>query len=214
MGIDITNIKFNKLTALRFDHKGGHQRRARWLFKCDCGNEKVLDKGKVTGGYTKSCGCLMVKEQKRFVRDATTHGLSGGRKKRRPEYNIWRGIKRRCLKCSDVAYKNYGGRGIKICDRWKDSFKNFWEDMGERPTKKHSIDRINNDGDYEPSNCRWATSIEQGRNKRKLRLITIDNTTRCITEWVDHLGLDQQQVNRDLYEKKLDILEVLKKDKN
>jgi len=209
MGLNITNKKFNKLTAIKFSHKEGKQNRAKWLFKCECGNEKIIDKGKVTGGYTKSCGCLMIEEQKRFVRNATTHGLSGGRNGRRLEYGIWQGIKRRCLKINDIAYKDYGGRGIKICDRWKDSFKNFWEDMGERPSKYHSIDRIDNNKDYEPSNCRWGTPLEQGRNKRNVRLITFKNQTKCLTEWIEFLNLDEKIVAKNLYGKKMNVLSAL-----
>jgi len=210
MGLDITGTKFNKLTAISFSHKAGSQKKAKWLFKCECGGEKIIDKWRVMGNYTKSCGCLMRAGQERFIKNSTTHGLSGGRKNRKPEYGIWRGIKRRCLKSNDAGYKNYGGRGIKICDRWKDSFLNFWMDMGERPSKKYSIDRIDNNGNYEPANCRWATRLEQGRNKRGLRLITIDGKTKCLTEWVEYLGLNQNDVNQDLYERKLDVMEVLK----
>lgn len=210
MELNITGKKFNKLTTIKFICKNGHQNRAKWLFRCDCGNEKILDKGKVTGGYTKSCNCLMIKEQERFVKNATTHSLSGGRSKKRPEYNAWVGIKRRCLNVNDASYHNYGGRGIKVCNRWKDSFKNFWDDMGKRPSKKHSIDRINNDGNYEPNNCRWATDLQQMRNKRGLRLITIDNQTKCLTEWAEHLNLDINDVNRDLYERKIDVIKVLR----
>lgn len=209
MGINITNKKFNKLTAIKFSHKEGKQNKEKWLFECECGNKKIIDKGRVTAGYTKSCGCLMIEERKKFVKRSTTHGLSGGKKGRKPEYGIWLGIKKRCLKVNNVAYKDYGGRGIKICDRWKDSFQNFWEDMGERPSKYHSIDRIDNNGNYEPSNCRWATSLEQGRNKRKLRLVNINGQTKCLTEWVEYYNLDQKKFNYNLYGKKMNVFDAL-----
>jgi hypothetical protein len=96
-----------------------------------------------------------------------------------------------------------------VCNRWKDSFLNFWNDMGAKPSSKHSIDRINNNGNYEPSNCRWATRLEQGRNTRGVKLITIDGNVKCITEWVEHLGLNQNDVNKALYVDKKDIKEVL-----
>lgn len=87
-----------------------------------------------------------------------------------PEYRIWAHLKGRCLNEKDKDYKNYGARGIRVCDRWLHSFKAFYEDMGPRPSSKHSIDRIDNDGNYEPGNCRWATSKEQNNNKRKMKL--------------------------------------------
>lgn len=208
MGLNITGNKYNRLTAIKFSHKEGHQNRAKWLFKCECGNKKIIDKGKVTGGYTRSCGCLLEEERKRFTERSTTHGLSGGRK-RTSEYMVWLSMRKRCLKPNDAGYKDYGGRGIKVCKRWLDSFPNFLEDMGDKPTKEHSIDRIDNDGNYEPSNCRWATRLQQGRNKRGVRLITIDGKTKCLAEWVEFLGLDQDEVNRDLYERKLDIKQAL-----
>jgi len=207
MAKDITNQVFGKLTAIKFSHKAGKQKKPYWLFKCDCGKEKIIPKFRVTEYYTKSCGCLM-------RQNSVKHGLSGGRFDRKPEYRIWSGIKRRCLNPKDAAYKNYGGRGIKICDRWINSFENFFNDLGERTSPEHSIDRINNDGNYELTNCRWATPLEQGRNKRNIRLITINDQTKCLTEWIEFLGLDKNKVSRDLYERKLPILEALKITKN
>lgn len=100
-----------------------------------------------------------------------------------PEFIPWEGMLGRCYTKSDVAYHRYGGRGIKVCARWRMSFDNFRKDMGPRPSKKHSIDRINNDGNYEPGNCRWATMAEQHRNKRNSVLLTIDGQTKTVHEW-------------------------------
>lgn len=105
-------------------------------------------------------------------------------------YGTWSDIKKRCLYPKYKQYYLYGGRGIKICDRWLESFENFLEDMGERPSQKHSIERINNDGDYEPSNCRWATKKEQSRNKRNNRMITFEGKTLCIADWADLFNLN------------------------
>lgn len=204
--IDITGKTYNKLTAIRFATRKKNV--IHWLFKCECGNEKVLNKYRVTSGYTRSCGCLMNARRKEFAKEHTTHGLSG-RKNRPPEYSIWNGIKQRCLNTKSISYKSYGGRGIKVCDRWKKSFPNFLEDMGKRPTNKHSIDRINNNGNYEPSNCRWATIKEQTRNTRTNRLITIKGETKCLSEWVEFLGLLPKDVYGDLYRKKVDIMKAL-----
>jgi hypothetical protein len=117
-----------------------------------------------------------------------THGLMYLDGKRRPEYNVWHNMKKRCTKPKYQAYKDYGGRGISVCDRWLNSFANFFEDMGERPTNKHSLDRENNDGNYEPSNCRWATKEEQNSNKRTIRLITHNGVTKTASDWAIEMG--------------------------
>ena len=142
--------KFGRLTAVRFDYYNNYIQY--WLFKCDCKNEKVISVSAVKKGNTKSCGCLYRKAR-------TIHGMSRTR-----TYKSWNAMKNRCLnkRCKD--YKDYGGRGITICDRWM-RFENFFEDMGERPIGK-SIDRINNDGNYCKSNCKWSTPKEQSNNMR------------------------------------------------
>lgn len=101
------------------------------------------------------------------------------------EFNVWLGIIDRCENKQSWAYKWYGKRGIKICKEWRNSFQKFLEDMGPRPTSKHTIDRINNNGDYKPNNCRWATRKEQARNRRNNRLITYKGETKCMTEWAE-----------------------------
>lgn len=95
----------------------------------------------------------------------------------------------RCHNPKDKFYSDYGGRGIEVCDRWKESFDNFIFDMGNRPSSKHSIDRIDVNGDYEPTNCRWADAVQQGRNKRNNRRIILGNETRCLSEWSEITGL-------------------------
>jgi hypothetical protein len=157
---DISGKKFNFLTAIkRVDNRGRH---AAWLFRCDCGVEKELFKNTVCRGLTKSCGCM------RWILTASKMTTHGHRKHGRPtaEYRTWRGMKTRCLNSADSAFKRYGGRGIKICKRWMNSFHNFLSDMGIRPSTKHSLHRIDNDGNYCPSNCKWATTIEQAKWRR------------------------------------------------
>ena len=112
----------------------------------------------------------------------TTHGHTkkGGN---HPLYSVWAGIKSRTENPKSPGWHNYGGRGIKMCSRWRNSFENFLEDMGKRPSKKHSIDRIDNDGDYTPENCRWATKEEQSNNMRKNVNITMNGETKTISEW-------------------------------
>lgn len=108
-----------------------------------------------------------------------THGMS-----RTPVYRVWEGMLKRCRSPKDISYPRYGARGIKVCKRWHD-FAAFYADMGPRPSPKHSIERRSNDGDYEPSNCFWATKTEQQRNMRSNRLVTHDGRTQCVAAWAD-----------------------------
>jgi hypothetical protein len=151
--------KYNRLTIIREIEptiSSYNKIRRRFECICDCGN---IWKGflfVLRNGTTKSCGCFKTET-------TTTHG-----KKYTVEYRTWLGMKQRCYYEKTINFKDYGGRGIKVCDRWLNSFVNFYQDMGDRP-KGTSIDRINNDGNYEPSNCRWATRREQNRNKRNVK---------------------------------------------
>lgn len=135
----------------------GRKKQTSWVCKCDCGNTTVVMRHSLTCGLTKSCGCL---QREVAVIVNTTHGMSESK-----TYNTWRGMIDRCSSPSHEAYKHYGGRGIIVCERWL-TFENFLADMGERPAGL-SIDRYpNNDGNYEPGNCRWATPKEQRANQR------------------------------------------------
>jgi len=153
------------LTVVRY--VGLRGKTSYWEVRCDCGEKKVMrSSGGFKNGATKSCGCL---GRKSGAEKNTIHGLS-----EKQEYKIWSGMIERCHNPNHKKYKYYGGRGIKVCDRWRESVMNFYADMGPRPRGKfpcgraiYSIDRINNDGNYEPRNCRWATSKQQMRNTRR-----------------------------------------------
>jgi len=150
---DLKGKRFGRLVVkdtIRIKNK------TKWLCICDCGAEKVNASFDLTSGKVKSCGCLS-KER------ATTHGMTNTR-----VYRSWDDMKKRCSNPKATGYKYYGGRGIKVCDRWL-VFDNFYEDMGDPPTNKHTIDRIDPDGNYEKSNCRWATRSEQQRNRRPFK---------------------------------------------
>jgi len=124
----------------------------------------------------------------------TTHGMAGT-----PEYKAWKAMKQRCFNPNNKRYSDYGGRGIGVCDRWKNSFQNFLADMGSRPTAKHSLDRINNDGDYCFDNCKWSTKAEQANNRRNNKpLITIENETLTIADWAKKMGFSASVIYRRL----------------
>jgi hypothetical protein len=134
--------------------------RVMWLCQCDCGNEITLSSNPLQRGNTKSCGCLKPESIGNAHR---THGM-----RNTPEYDVWAGMRQRCTNPNHVGYANYGGRGITVCKRW-DIFENFIADMGQRPNSNYTIDRIDNNGNYEPGNCQWLKSGDQQKNKRNSR---------------------------------------------
>jgi hypothetical protein len=140
---------------------------------------------------SRSCGCLRSETH-------TTHGTTKGGHKT-PEYRAWQAMKNRCYYEGHVQFKDYGGRGIVVCERWLESFETFLADMGPRPTPSHSLDRFPDvNGNYEPSNCRWATSSEQHRNRRNNRLITHGGKTMCLTAWAEAYGINPHTLRRRL----------------
>lgn len=170
--------KFNRLTVLETFIKD-YRRYAKCI--CDCGKNVTILFQSLKSGHTKSCGCL----QKELAgTQSSTHGLRGTK-----EYQCWSHIKDRCLNLNNKRYSSYAGRGITMCERWIHSFENFLADMGFAPTPQHSIDRIDNMGNYEPGNCRWATDKEQGNNRRTSLIIEYNGSKKTLAQWCRELGL-------------------------
>lgn len=176
-------------TVLNEAPRRGKYRRM-WLCRCDCGNEREIQISALVGGRTTSCGCKKTETLKRM---ATKHGLC-----RSPEYRAYNHLIDRCYNENDIMFKNYGGRGIRVCDRWLHSFENFYSDMGPRPSNKHSIDRENNDKDYCPENCRWATRKQQARNTTRTRKIMWRGEERAYRDVCDQYGLPDSTVRSRL----------------
>lgn len=164
----------------------------RWECRCDCGTVKFVDAANLTAGHTRSCGCLLKDVAKRLKKPNSDS--------KHPLYHVWQGIKVRCdpANKNKREYRRYAGRGIRICDEWRDDFRAFVKSIGPRPSPSHSIDRINNDGNYEPGNVRWATSDVQRRNCIAIHPLDIRGETRCVMDWAKESGLGVQTIYRRL----------------
>lgn len=180
--IDITGQRFGRLVVMAYAKTIGTRRHrvAMWQCRCICGNETEVRGNDLRAGKTQSCGCLGI-EKARASR--YKHGKKGT-----VIYKTWQDMKARCQNEHTKCYDAYGGRGIKVCERWQ-KFENFFEDMGKKP-RGLTLERINNDGNYEPENCRWATRAEQNRNTRFSRNITYQNKRQCLKDWAVELGVN------------------------
>lgn len=176
--IDITGQVFGRLAAVRRAPGEGNK----WELLCSCGASITVAKVSVTSGNTKSCGCL---RSDLMSKVRTKHGEAQKTK----EYDAWQSMKARCTRPKNKRYALYGGRGITVCAEWAGSFEQFLLDMGRAPSKGHSLDRIDVNKNYELSNCRWATSKEQGNNKTTSRLIEYRGQTKTVAQWADSVGV-------------------------
>lgn len=176
---DLEGQKFGTIRVGRYCGTKSHA--SLWECICDCGRLYVAIGSVLTRDNTHSCGCRRFEN---FADSMRTHGMA-----RTDEHKIWCGIKKRCFNPKCDSYPHYGGRGITMCKKWLDSFQEFHNDVGDRPSKKHSLDRINNNGHYEPGNVRWATRVEQANNSRKCRMITANGVTQSASQWSRTTGI-------------------------
>lgn len=183
---DISGQRFGRLTVLEFSHI--QDGRAFWRCLCDCGTNAIVNGRNLRQRLTMSCGCIRTEN---VTERNTTHGMTFT-----SEFSCWTAIISRCTNPKNSHFKYYGGRGIAVCQRWLDSFENFFEDMGPNPSPKHTIDRKDNDGPYCKENCRWATRKEQGQNKRNNVKITFRGKTQCASAWSMELGISRKTVVR------------------
>lgn len=185
--LDLRGQRFGKLVV---ESLAGRDRRNLivWRCKCDCGNETLAKsaslRNKVLRSAKRSCGCLGPDTTRQR---STKHGRTGT-----PEYHTWRSMIERCENPNATGFDRYGGRGIAICRQWRESFESFLADVGERPSPAMQLDRVDNEGNYEPGNCRWATIKEQANNRRKRKpalVVEFNGQSRTLSEWAEHLGV-------------------------
>lgn len=188
---DLTNSRFGRLVVLgeRENRSGSIY----WMCRCDCLREKWIRGKHLIHGSVVSCGCYKSESARKQM---TIHGMVDA-----PEFVIWCGMKNRCLHQGSTSWKNYGGRGIKVCDRWirgdgvKGGFECFYEDVGPRPSPKHEIDRYpDNDGNYEPGNVKWSLRKDQANNRRSCRILEFQGRRQSVKLWCDELGLNYPRV--------------------
>lgn len=187
--IDITGQVFGELKAIRFSGRNA-LRQTTWECECTCGNKVIVSSCHLRYGHTRPCGCLRIKTT---INRSFRHGKAR-RGRAATEYRSWQAMIKRCCDSDNPKYKDYGGREITVCERWRNSFKEFLKDMGEPSETANTIERIDVNGNYEPSNCRWATPDEQARNKRSNIRLTINGQTLCVAEWSRKLGIPDTRI--------------------
>ena len=178
---------YSRLTVIKeTDRKAGNK--TIYECRCSCGKTIFTDKYKLFNGHTKSCGCFKLDNLSVIKR---THGMT-----KTPEHKAWLEMKQRCHNPNNARFIYYGGRGITVCKEWMDSFQSFFDHMGTRPTSKHSLDRIDVNGNYEPGNCRWASTTEQAANKRSTTKYVFNNKLMALSYIAEEVGIPQTTMHR------------------
>lgn len=193
--LDLVGKVFTRLTVVAYN--SCNNQGSRWDCICECGNKVTVIGKHLNYGATKSCGCLKIDG---IVERSLTHGLT-----KTAEYRAWRHMQSRCYNKNVDNYKNYGGRGIVVCDRWLNSFENFLQDMGNRPSDKHSLDRKSSNGNYEPSNCKWSTTAEQTRNIRTNHWIEREGKRMILSDWATFFNTTPSRFHYLIKTKSLDF---------
>jgi hypothetical protein len=206
--LDLTGQRFGRLVALERYSERTEYGKSQWECKCDCGCILLVVTGALTTGNTKSCGCQRTDSSRQNGLNRKTHGMTGT-----AEYKAWQSLRERCFDPEHEQYHNYGGRGITVCERWQESFENFYEDMGARPGIGYSIDRKDNDGNYEPSNCRWATFQEQINNRRVSVLYDFEGERLTVSDIARRTGIPVGTLESRVRRMNLSIEEAVKREK-
>lgn len=179
--VDRTGTVYARLTVIGYAGKDG--KRQVWFCECECGNIIKARQGNLHSGNIQSCGCLRDEKIGALNR---THGMANNN----PAYNVWLNMRRRCHDPKYPKFASYGAKGRIVCERWRTSFENFLADMGERPSEKHSIERLNNDGNYEPGNCIWTDDpLVQANNTSTNHILTFNGKSQTIAQWAREIGM-------------------------
>ncbi len=205
--IDLFGQTFSNLTVLGYagEDRSGKQVRDLWWCQCKCGSITKPRADHLRSGNTTNCGCVR-RAKVGAVRE--THGHCKNHS-HSAEYGIWCAMIQRCHANDNAAYRHYGGRGITVCPRWRESFAAFLADMGPRPGKGWAIERADNNSGYQPDNCRWATHREQMQNTRRNHFITFQGTTLCVTEWARRIGIPAPTLFNRLHDSKWSVEKAL-----
>jgi len=196
---DITGMKFGRLTVKKYEGVRGVK--TYWACECECGQIVSIRANSLKTGNTLSCGCYKKERDGRNI---------GHKRNNLKDYYVWTSMKQRCNNSKCKAYKYYGGRGIRVCERWDKSFADFLSDMGKRPIGM-SIERINNDGNYEPNNCRWATQVEQANNTRKNILFSYKGKMVSLSELAAISGISRHKIYSRIHISKWSVEKAIEK---
>lgn len=195
---DLTGLVFGRLTVLQRQPNSAHGH-ARWECKCECGVVTIKTGSSLTNGNTRSCGCLKAETAvanlptpEECRANSTKHGWA-----KTQTWSTWRAMLSRCYCKTDTGFPSYGGKGINVCERWRESFENFLHDMGPRPDGL-TIERKDWKKSYTPDNCKWATVKEQARNRRSNRKLTLNGVTRLLIEWAEETGIPMKYIHKRL----------------